>query len=84
MGAGELESLPLAGVRTGIMSLWPVDDEATREWMDALYEAHLDRKLPTAESMREAGRAIPKKRRAAGRSTHPFHWASFVASGDWR
>jgi len=23
-------------------------------------------------------------RRANGESTHPYYWAAFVASGDWR
>ena len=35
-----------AGVRTVIMSLWSVEDEATRQWMSALYRAHFTHGLP--------------------------------------
>ena len=33
---------------------------------------------------REAGLRMLRQRRAKGLSTHPFHWAAFVAAGDWR
>ncbi len=73
-----------AGAGTLIMSLWSVDDEATREWMQALYEARLVEKMSTAEAVREASLTVLRRRRAAGESTHPFYWAAFVAAGDWR
>jgi CHAT domain-containing protein len=73
-----------AGARTTIMSLWPVDDEATREWMAALYRARLEQRLGTAEAVREATRSALGARRARGESMHPFYWGAFVAAGDWR
>jgi CHAT domain-containing protein len=66
------------------MSLWSVDDESTREWMTALYDARLRDRLNTAESVRKASLTVLERRRKAGQSTHPFHWAAFVAAGDWR
>ena len=39
---GLRRAMQLAGVHTLVMSLWPVDDEATRAWMTALYRARLD------------------------------------------
>jgi CHAT domain-containing protein/tetratricopeptide (TPR) repeat protein len=74
----------IAGARTVIMSLWPVDDQATRVWMRELYEGRLKRHLDTADAMRDAGLAVLRSRRAAGQSTAPFYWAAFVAAGDWR
>lgn len=74
----------VAGVRTVIMSLWAVKDEAAREWMQALYEARLVKRLGTAEAAREASLATLRASRAAGESTHPFSWGAFVAAGDWR
>jgi CHAT domain-containing protein/tetratricopeptide (TPR) repeat protein len=74
----------IAGVSTLIMSLWPVDDEATRAWMRSLYDARLSRGLRTHEAVREAGRAVLRARRAAGETDHPSAWAAFVAAGDWR
>ena len=74
----------VAGVRTVIMSLWPVEDAATRDWMVALYRHRLAEHLGTAESVRAAARDLIAARRARGLDTHPFRWAAFIAAGDWR
>jgi CHAT domain-containing protein len=81
---GLRRAMQIAGVRTLIMSLWPVDDEATRAWMKTLYGARLSGGLDTPRAVREAGRAVMLQRREAGESTHPFFWAAFVAAGEWR
>jgi glucose dehydrogenase len=72
------------GARTVIMSLWSVEDTATRRWMQTLYRGRLERGLDTAEAVRAAGLAVLRERRAQGGSGHPFFWAAFVAAGDWR
>ena len=74
----------VAGARTVVMSLWSVDDEATRQWMRELYRARLERKLDTASCVREASLAVLRDRRARGQDDSPFWWGAFVASGDWR
>ena len=74
----------IAGVKTVIMSLWPVEDHATRQWMATLYEHRLVNQASTADAMREASLTALRQRRSRGLSTHPFHWAAFVAAGDWR
>ena len=74
----------LAGARTTIMSLWPVEDEAARVWMTALYRNHFAEGRSTAESAHRASLELLAQRRAAGLSTHPIHWAGFIASGNWR
>lgn len=73
-----------AGVGTVIMSLWPVEDQVTQQWMSALYRARLDGEQPTPAAMRLAAMQVLTQRRADGLSEHPFWWAGFVASGDWR
>ncbi len=73
-----------AGARTLIMSLWAVEDEATRQWMHALYEGRFTRSFDSAASAHHAALTTLKARRERGESTHPFFWAGFVASGDWR
>ncbi len=73
-----------AGARTVITSLWPVEDEETRLWMTSLYTARFEHGKPTARALRDADLQILQSRRAKGQSTHPFHWAGFVAVGDWR
>jgi len=81
---GLRRAFQVAGARTLIMSLWPVEDESARQWMRALYEARLVSGLGTAEAVREASLTVLRKRRERGLSTHPFYWAGFVAAGDWR
>ena len=81
---GLRRAFQVAGAGTLVMSLWPVDDEATRAWMKALYEARLDRHLDTAEAVSDASLKVLRARRARGVSTQPSTWAAFVAAGDWR
>jgi CHAT domain-containing protein len=80
---GLRRAFQMAGAGALIMSLWPVEDDAAREWMRALYAGRLGG-MTTAEAVRSAGRALIESRRRAARSTHPFSWAAFVAAGDWR
>jgi CHAT domain-containing protein len=81
---GLRRAFQVAGARTVVMSLWSVDDQATRAWMRALYEGRFQRKLSTADAVHEASLSMLRDRRAKGLSTHPFYWAAFVAAGDWR
>ena len=81
---GLARAFRLAGVHTVLTSLWPVDDAATAEWTQALYSARIGQGLDTATSMAEAQRAVLAARRERGDTTHPYYWAAFIASGDWR
>jgi len=72
-----------AGAKTLILSLWPLDDQAAREWMQGLYRGRLAG-LSTVQAVRGASLQMVQARRRAGRSTHPFFWGTMVASGDWR
>jgi CHAT domain-containing protein len=81
---GLCRAFQVAGARAVIVSLWPVDDEATREWMTALYEHRFDRALSTPEAVRAASRNVLEDRRARGLSASPVYWGAFVAMGTWR
>jgi CHAT domain-containing protein len=81
---GLRRAFQVAGARTVIMSLWSVDDQATRQWMRTLYQDRLEKRLSTADAVRDASLSVLRARRARGESTHPFYWAGFVAAGDWR
>jgi CHAT domain-containing protein/Tfp pilus assembly protein PilF len=70
----------VAGAHTVIMSLWQVDDEATRTWMTSLYREHFAGAKSAAESVRAASLRTLALRRAKGLSTHPFYWAGFIAA----
>ena len=73
----------VAGARSIIMTLWPVDDDVTRHFMHELYAARLARKTSTAQAVWSASRTLLDKRRSQGKSTHPWYWAGFVGSGAW-
>jgi CHAT domain-containing protein len=81
---GLRRAFQVAGVRTLIMSLWPVDDEATSQWMMRLYRHRLVNGRATIDAVHNAGLDLLHSRRARHASTHPFFWAGFVAAGDWR
>lgn len=81
---GLRRAFQIAGARTVIMSLWPVEDEAVREWMTSLYTGRFVDNLSTAESVHQASLKALKQRREENKSTHPFYWAGFIAAGDWR
>ena len=78
---GLRRAFAVAGARTLIASLWAVGDESTRVWMSALYRARFERGESTEAAARSAATTVLAERRRAGRSTHPFHWAAFVAVG---
>ena len=61
------------------MSLWPVSDYLTRQTMSALYGG-LKNELGRGEALRQAQLGILRQK---GRD-HPFYWAGFIQSGDWR
>jgi len=81
---GLRRAFQIAGARTLIMSLWPVEDQVTRDWMRRLYRARLVLGLATIDAVHQANLGTLRQRRAREQSTHPFYWAGFVAAGDWR
>jgi CHAT domain-containing protein len=73
----------VAGARSVLMTLWPVDDDVTRRFMHQFYAQRLGLHASTADSAWNASRKLLAERRAAGKSTHPWYWAGFVSSGGW-
>jgi CHAT domain-containing protein len=73
----------VAGAHSVIMTLWPVDDDVTRQFMHELYAQRLGRHVTTADAVWNSSRKLLVERRAAGKSTHPWYWAGFVGSGGW-
>jgi CHAT domain-containing protein len=80
---GLRRAFQVAGAKTVIMSLWPVEDETTRQWMGTLYREHFLNGKDTGESVRAASLQILRQRRTKHQSTHPFYWGAFIAAGDW-
>jgi CHAT domain-containing protein len=69
----------LAGTESLVMSLWSVSDFVTRELMTDYYK-NLKSGIGRGESLRKVQLQMLKKK---GRE-HPFYWAAFIHSGDWR
>lgn len=81
---GLARAFRLAGARTVLLSLWPVDDDATAQWSEALYLSRLRDDVDTPTAMQHAQRAVLAARRANAGHEHPYYWAGFFALGDWR
>ncbi len=73
----------MAGAGTVIMSLWDIRDDTASTWMKRLYRERLAGRS-TPEAMRLASVLEIAAAREVGRTTHPFYWGAFVASGAWR
>jgi CHAT domain-containing protein/tetratricopeptide (TPR) repeat protein len=69
-----------AGSSSVVASLWQVPDRATAQLMRVFYELQLSDGLSPAAALRQAQLAV----RAERRWRDPYHWAAFVAYGEWR
>ncbi|WP_204150747.1 CHAT domain-containing tetratricopeptide repeat protein [Leptolyngbya sp. CCY15150] len=69
----------MAGAESQLMSLWKVDDQGTAELMQRYYELLLD-----GEGRSEALRQVQLEFLEAPAYQHPYYWASFLFSGEWR
>ena len=71
----------IAGVRSVVMTLWPVDDQVTARFMHQLYNQRLVHRASTPDAVWTSTRALLAQRRAAGQNTHPWYWAGYIGSG---
>ena len=78
---GLQRALMVAGARSTLLSLWKVDDTATAAFMKQFYEQVMaGSSLVQALSRTQdyfRGHPIPAW-------SHPYYWAGFQLSGDWR
>jgi CHAT domain-containing protein len=75
---GLRRALVLAGSESQIMSLWPVNDAATRDLMIEYYKA-----IQAGQGRSEALRHVQLKMLNDPKHNHPAYWASFIQSGAW-
>ncbi len=75
---GLRRALAIAGARAQVMSLWKVDDAATRDLMIAYYKS-----LSEGTGRGEALRAAQHQLLADTKRRHPYYWAAFIPSGAW-
>jgi CHAT domain-containing protein len=73
---GLRRSLVIAGAESLVMSMWQVDDFATKELMSGLYK-RLAAGKPRSAALRDTQLELMAKK---GYS-HPFYWAAFLPAG---
>jgi CHAT domain-containing protein len=77
---GMTRAFLLAGASRVIASLWDVQDQATARLMGEFYSGLLVRKLAPAAALRSAQLSL----RSDPRFSHPYYWAGFILTGDWK
>ena len=68
---GLQRALKLAGVKTIMMSLWKVDDNATMDFMSTFYQNWVDSRDKRVAFIRTQKQIMAKYE-------SPYYWASFV------
>ncbi|MGB7439645.1 MAG: CHAT domain-containing protein, partial [Coleofasciculaceae cyanobacterium] len=76
---GLRRALAIAGAESQLISLWKVDDFGTKELMVKYYQRVLNK-----EGRSEAIRQTQLEMLASPQYQHPFYWASFIPSGEWK
>jgi CHAT domain-containing protein len=78
---GLKRAIAVAGARSSLLSLWKVDDAATAAFMQSFYQ-----RLKDGEGRAEALAATQQEFRQhpMGGWRHPYVWAAFQLSGDWK
>jgi CHAT domain-containing protein/Flp pilus assembly protein TadD len=76
---GLRRSFVLSGTESLVISLWSVSDYVTRELMTKHYK-NLKQGFGRGESLRKVQLEMLKN----PKRQHPFYWASFIQSGNWK
>ena len=76
--SGLRRAFVIAGAQTLVMSLWQVDDEATRHLMVGYYKG-----LMAKRGRSQALRRVQLRLMKQTEYEHPYFWAAFIPSGNW-
>ena len=68
-----------AGAESQVISLWKVSDDATKDLMINYY-IRLQKGEGRTIALHNAQRDMLKSEKYS----HPYYWAAFIPSGDWR
>lgn len=78
---GLRRALEIAGVRTAVMSLWPVPDRQARRWMVDFYRARVLESATARDAARRASMTLLSDLRSKELPAHPYLWTGFVVAG---
>ncbi|MBI5475811.1 MAG: CHAT domain-containing protein [Ignavibacteriales bacterium] len=78
---GLRRAFQLAGAKTVVSSLWRIPDRETTTFMKILYSQNA-KTYP--ELFQKAALQRLNELRIRKQSTHPYSWAGFIATGDWK
>ena len=80
---GLTRAFQYAGARSVVASLWEVSDRSTALLMRRFYAA-LHAGAAKDEALRQAQLSVLRGPQGQNGFAHPFHWAAFELTGDWR
>ena len=72
-------ALVVAGSESQVMSLWRVSDDATKDLMISYFQKILG-KQGRSQALRQAQLQMLRGKKY----NHPYYWAAFIASGNWK
>ena len=78
---GLKRAIAVAGAQSSLLSLWKVDDYATKAFMESFYK-HLKAGKGKAEALAETQREF-RESPVMPAYSHHYYWAAFQLSGDW-
>jgi len=80
---GLRRALVLAGSESQVISLWKVNDDATRDFMIRYYKLLLAGQ-GRSEALRQVQLEMLAGEAESQKQSHPYFWASFIQSGEWK
>ena len=76
---GLRRALVIAGAESQVISLWRVEDKATKELMVDYYQRLQEKNQGRSQALREVKLSLLDHEDY----NHPYYWASFIPSGNW-
>jgi CHAT domain-containing protein len=80
---GLRRALVLAGAESQVISLWRINDDATRTFMEGYYQ-RLKAGEGRSAALRKVQLEMLQAEHGGGEQSDPYFWAGFIESGDWR